>query len=107
MLRNLSHVRSTVRTYTLLRNVCGKGSASALWHGLSRPCTGDDGRSCPLTQPNPARVGYAPEPYRPRPGLRRALSFRDLPRPGFHAPTSTASVSPLDLGEQFSCSLAA
>jgi hypothetical protein len=104
MLRNLRHVRSTVRTYTLLRNVCGKGSASALGHGLSRPCTNDDGRAFPSTQPNPARIGYAPGPSRPGPGLRKALPLRDLPRQGFRAPTPTPSVSRLDQDEQFCCS---
>jgi hypothetical protein len=66
----------------------------------------DDGRACPSTQPNPARIGYPPGPSRPGPGLRRALPLRDLPRPGFLALTTTASVSPLDQDEQFYCSRA-
>ena len=76
----------------------------------------DDGRACPSTQPrlcqtvgahsNPARIGYAPGPFSPGPGLRRALPLRDLPRPGFRALTSTASVFPLAQDEQFYCSRA-
>ena len=66
----------------------------------------DDRRACPSTQPNPARIGYAPGPFRPGPGLRRALPLRDLPRPGFRALTWTASVSLLDQDEQFYCSRA-
>ena len=103
MVRNPSHVRSTVRTYTLLRNVCGKGSASALWHGLSRPCTHDDGRACPSTQPNPARIGYAPGPSRPGPALKGALLPRAPQRQGFRAPTPTASVSTLDPDDGRAC----
>ena len=96
MSRNLGHERKQVRTYTLLRNVCGKGSASALWHGLSRPCTDDDGPACPSTQPNPARVGCAPGSFRPGPGLGRALPLRDLPRRGFRAPAPTVRDFPLE-----------
>jgi len=61
-----------VRAYTLRSNVRGRGRASALRHGLSRPCTHDEGRSCPSTltmsmETNPARIGCAPEPCRPGP----------------------------------------
>lgn len=98
---NLLHDRREVRTYTSLRDVCGKGAASAHRHGLSRPCTHDDGRACPSTQPNPARFGYAPGPSRPGPGLKGALLLRDLQRQGLRAPTPTASVSPLDEDERF------
>jgi hypothetical protein len=38
-----------VRAYTLQSNVRGRGPASALRHGLSHPCTHDEGRSCPST----------------------------------------------------------
>ena len=38
----------------------GKGSASAHRHGVSPPCTHDEGRSCPSTLTNPMRFGYAP-----------------------------------------------
>ena len=101
MLQNLVHEQGEVRIYTFLRNVCGKGSASALWHGLSRPCTHDEERACSSTMPNRAPVGCAPGPSRPGPGLRRALPLRDLPRQGFRAPTPTASVSTLDPDERF------
>src|SRR5580658_10268357 len=65
-----------VRAYTLRSNVRGKGAASALRHGLSRPCTHDERRSCPSTQTismeaNPAWIGCAPEPCRPGPALGR------------------------------------
>src|SRR5580700_6819440 len=61
-----------VRAYTLHGNVRGKGASSALRHGLSRPCTHDEGRSCPSTltmsmEANPARIECAPEPCRPGP----------------------------------------
>jgi hypothetical protein len=85
MPRSCDHELGEVRTYTLLRNVCGRSSASALGHGLSRPCTHDDGRACPSTLPNRAPVGCAPGPSRPGPGLRRAFPLRDLPRQGFRA----------------------
>jgi hypothetical protein len=88
-----------VRAYTLLRNVRGKGSASAHRRGLSRPCTHDEGRSCPPTltiamEANPTRIGYAPEPCCPGPALGWPCP-RDpcvgafapqLPRPGAVAP---------------------
>src|ERR1700728_313244 len=61
-----------VRAYTLHSNVRGRGATSALRHGLSRPCTHDQGRSCPSTltmsmEVNPARIECAPEPCRPEP----------------------------------------
>ena len=90
MQQRWGHEQGEVRIYTLLRNVCGRSSASALGHWLSRPCTHDDGRACPSTQPNPARVGCVPGPSRPGPGLGRALPLPDLPRQGFRAPTPTA-----------------
>ena len=88
-----------VRAYTLRSNVRGKGAASALRHGLSRPCTHDEGRSCPSTQTismeaNPTRIGCAPEPCRPGPALwrpcapdPRVRTFASRhPRPGAFEP---------------------
>jgi hypothetical protein len=101
------HEHSEVRTYTsqerrVRQRLC-------LWTpaGLSRPCTHDDGCACPSTQPNPARIGCAPGPSRPGPGLGRALPLRDLPRRGFRAPTPAASVSPLDQDDRFRRSITA
>ena len=88
-----------VRAYTLLRNVRGIGAASAHRPGLSRPCTHDEGRSCPSTQTmsmeaNPTRIGCAPGPGIPGPALG-APCPRDpcvgafapqLPRPGAFEP---------------------
>ena len=51
MLQNLDHELGEVRSYTFLRNVCGKGSASALGHGLSRPCTTTMGVPAPRLSP--------------------------------------------------------
>ncbi len=96
MLRKLRHEPGEVRTYTFLRNVVRQRLCLCTPAGLSRPCTYDDGRACPSTQPNPARVGCAPEPCRPGPALKGALLPRAPQRQGFRAPTPTANVSPLD-----------
>lgn len=76
-----------MRAYTLPSgNVRGKGPASARRRVISSPCTPDEGRSCPPTLTNPARIGCA---------IRRALLPRYLQRQGFRAPTPTRSVAPL------------
>ena len=82
MRQNPRHKRSEVRTYTSLSRRVRQRLRLWTRAGLSRPCTHDDGRACPSTLPNPARIGYAPGPSRPGPGLRRALPLRDLPRRG-------------------------
>ena len=76
MLRNLRHVRSTVRTYAFLRNAVRQRRCLCTLAGLSLPCTHDDERACSSTMPNRAPVGCAPGPCRPGPALRGAL----LPR---------------------------
>ena len=81
-------------------DVCGKGAASAHWHGLSRPCTHDEGSACPSTLPNRPPVGCAPGPSRPGPGPMGALLPRNPQRQDFRVPTPTASVSPLDQDER-------
>ena len=95
--------QSEVRTYTsgqrAARRVRQRRCLCTL-EGLSRPFTHDDGRACPSTLPNPARIGCPPEPSRPGPGLRRALPLRDLPRQEFRFPAPTASASPLDQDER-------
>jgi hypothetical protein len=106
MLRNLRHKRSEVRTYTLPMATCApKALPLDSVGGFRAPSTHDKG-CAPLTQPNPARIGYAPGPCRPGPALKGALLPRAPLRQGFRAPTPTTSVSPLDQDEQFYCSLA-
>ena len=55
MLLNLGHERSEVRTYTFLRNVCGKGAASALRRGFRAPSPTT--RSVPAPRPSPTLRG--------------------------------------------------
>jgi hypothetical protein len=101
MLRGPGSRASEVRTYTLPVATCApKALPLDSVRGFRAPSTHDKG-CAPLTQPNPARIGYAPGPSRPGPGLGRALPLRDLPRQGFRAPTPTASLSPLDQDERF------
>jgi len=97
----LGHERSEVRTYTLPAVMCAPKALPLDSDGAFAPLHHDDGRACPSTQPNPARIGCAPGISLPGPGLRRALPLRDLPRQGFRAPAPTASVSPLDRDERF------
>jgi len=82
MHRDPRHKRSEVRTYTSLSRRVRQRLRLWTQAGLSRPCTHDDGRACPSTLPNPARIGYAPGHSRPGPGLIRALPLRDLPPRG-------------------------
>ena len=103
MLRNPCPEQGEGRTYTFLRNVVRQRLCLCTPAGLSRPCTDDDGRACPSTQPNPARVGYAPGPCRPGPALKGALLPRAPQRQGFRAPTPTASVSTLDPDDGRAC----
>jgi hypothetical protein len=101
MPQDRGHEARQVRTYTLPVATCAaKAPPLHTVGGFRAPSTHDKGRA-PLTRPNPARVGCAPGPSRPGPGLGRALPLRDLPRRGFRAPAPTASVSPLDHDERF------
>jgi hypothetical protein len=55
MLLELGHERSEVRTYTFLRNVCGKGAASALRRGFRAPSPTTMG--VPAPRPSPTLRG--------------------------------------------------
>jgi hypothetical protein len=107
MPRNWGHELGEVGTYTLPVATCApKAPPLDSVGGFRAPSTHDKGRA-PLTRPNPARIGCAPGPSRPGPGLGRALPLRDLPRRGFRAPAPTASVSPACRDERFRRSLTA
>lgn len=104
MLLNLGHERSEVRTYTFLRNVCGKGAASALRRGFRAPSPTT--RSVPAPRPSPtlrgldARQGLPAldlEPWEPcSPGTPSVRAFAPRhPRPAFSR-WSRTSVWPLD-----------
>lgn len=79
-----------MRGYTSLRDVRGKGAASALRQGLSRPCTHDEARSCSSTMTNRAPIGCAPEHRRPGPALGVPCSPRPQ-RQNLRVPTPTPS----------------
>lgn len=87
MLRNPRHERSEVRSYTLPMATCAPKAP---------PLDSVRGFRAPSTLPNPARVGCAPGPCRPRPALKGALLPRAPQRQGLRAPTPTPSVPPLD-----------
>jgi hypothetical protein len=99
------HKRSEVRTDTSLARRVRQRRCLCTPQGLSRPLTTTRRRACPSTLPNPARIGCAPGPSRPGPGLMGALLPRDPQRHGLRAPTPRASVSTLDQDERFRCSI--
>jgi len=104
MLRNRGHERSEVRTYTLPVATCApKALPLDSVRGFRAPSTHDKG-CAPLTQPNPARIGYALRSLAPETQRQGALLPRHSQRQGFRPPTPTASVSPLDQGEHVWCS---
>ena len=80
-----------MRGYTLLRDVRGKGAASALRLGLSRPNTHDEERSCPSTLIRFARAESAPGTCRPGPALGATFPPRPQ-RQDLRVPTPTQAM---------------
>ena len=100
MLRGPGSRASEVRTYTFLRNVCGRDSASALRRGCRAPAP-RRWASLPLDPGQPCADWIRAMAFPPWTWTQKGLAPPRPPASWPPRPDTTASVSTLDQHERF------